>query len=307
MFKAKYLAAASAALMTVSLSACAPAESQTQLVFAGFPYGSESDGYDPYGLLVQVLSDELGEEVIHRKAADQAVVVEGLISGALQVAQLSPFGYVLAKQQIPDLELIGVAAASATSPVSYSSYGFTKTGSGIESLADLAGKTLCFSDPISAASYYIPAASLKSEGILVPVSGDQDAKVVFTGGLAEVGFAVDRGDCDAGFVNDLTFDTVLPASGKIDEGSLSVFWKSPGWTNPPLVMQGSLDPALKKRIRAIVFENANKTALVEAGYCTEEATCQMIAPNRWGWQKAEDSAFDGYRELCSVLSLKECS
>ena len=305
MLKSKFSAIATAALLTVSLSACAPTDAESPLVFAGFPYGSESDGYDPYGLLVEVLGDELGQEVIQRQAADQSVVVEGLISGSVQIAQLSPLAYVLAKNALPDLELVGVVAASATSSVDFSVYGFTKTESEINSLQELAGKRICFSDPL-ATPYYIPSAALLAEGISVPVSGTADAEVIFAGGLVEVALGVDRGDCDAGFINDLTYDTILPTTGKIADGSLKVFWTSGGWTAPPLVMRGDLAPEVKTRIRSIVYEKANKTWLVESGYCEDAESCQLLAPARWGWQKSDESAFDQYRELCAVLSLKEC-
>ncbi|MCA1554677.1 MAG: phosphate/phosphite/phosphonate ABC transporter substrate-binding protein, partial [Chloroflexi bacterium] len=71
----------------------------------------------------------------------------------------------------------------------------TKKGSGIKSIADLKGKTFCFTDPTSTSGTIIPQIVLKYNGI----NPDKDLKqITFAGSHPNVAAAVYKGDCDAG-------------------------------------------------------------------------------------------------------------
>ena len=312
-FKTPLAGVSSILLAAVALSGCSTPSNESsgdpeKLAFAGIAFGSDIDTYDSYKLLIEVLQDELGMSVKYYETSSYSAIVEGLSSGQVQIAQMNQLSYVLATKNLPDLDLIGVSAASANGPLTAFGYGIKRGDNvSVKSLEDVRGKTVCFSDPLSTTGYLTPAKALFDIGIDPDPINSKDIIPIFVGGFLEVGFAVQRGDCEVGFLNDLTFSTLLPESGKIAEGELEAFWTSPNIPNPPLVMSGELSAELREKIRGIVLSKGNRTALVEAGYCTDEASCTLIASNRWGWLEETDEAFASIRETCMVLNIKECN
>ena len=300
-------------LTSVALAGCSIPSNEVggdpeKLSFAGIAFGSDIDTYDSYKLLIEVLQDELGMSVEYYETSSYSAIVEGLISGQVQIAQMNQLSYVLATKKLSDLDLVGVSAASAKGPLTAFGYGIKRAdNASVDSLEDLRGKTVCFSDPLSTTGYLTPAKALFDIGIDPDPINSKDIEPVFVGGFLEVGFAVQRGDCEVGFLNDLTFSTLLPETGKVAEGELEAFWTSPNIPNPPLVISGQLSEQLRNKIKAIVLSKGNRTALVEAGYCTDEASCTLIASNRWGWLEETDEAFAVIRETCVVLNIKECN
>lgn len=308
----KILIAGTLISLIASLSGCSSqssdSEGLTKISFAGISFASDADTYETYKLAIDLLEQELGIEVEYYETSQTPAVVEGLISGNVQIAQLNQTAYVLATAQLPNLELVGVTAASATAPLFAKGYGIKRADTPeINSLEDLKGKKVCFSDPTSTIGYMIPAKALLDVGIDANPLTSKDIEVIFAGGFMEVGFGVQRGDCEVGFLNDLTFTTLLPGTGKIEEGELETFWTSQEIPNPPLVMSGDLPEDIKSKIRSVFLEQANKTWLVAQGYCTSEDKCNLIATSRWGWRDEADSSFDGLREICAILKFEECS
>ena len=312
-FRSITAVATSLLLATAALTGCASANTDASgnpetLAFAGISFGSDIDTYDSYKLLIDVLEDELGMPIEYYETSSYSAIVEGLISGQVHIAQMNQLSYALAKKNMPELDLVGVSAASAKGPLTAFGYGTKRAdNTSVNGLEDLRGKTVCFPDPLSTTGYLTPAKALFDIGIDPDPIDSKDIKPIFVGGFLEVGFAVQRGDCEVGFLNDLTFSTLLPETGKIKDGELEAFWTSPDVPNPPLVISGNLSKELRDKIKAIVLSKGNRTALVEAGYCTDEASCTLIASNRWGWLEETDDAFADIRETCVVLNIKECN
>ena len=144
-----------------------------------------------------------------------AASIEALGAEKAQVSFLNTFSVLLAEAKydiIPALVAVrkynsndvdpDKALAGELEPF-YRGQFIANKDSGIQSLADLAGKTFCFVDPNSTSGYIIPRIVLKANGI------DPDTDFAATqnaGGHDKVAIAVYNGDCDAGstFVNVLT-------------------------------------------------------------------------------------------------------
>ena len=71
---------------------------------------------------------------------------------------------------------------------------FAKAGSGIKSLADVKGKSMCFTTASSTSGGIIPRAAFKAIGI----DPDKDMKSSYAGGHDKAAIAVYDGTCDAG-------------------------------------------------------------------------------------------------------------
>ena len=120
--------------------------------------------------------------------------------------------------------------------------------SGINSFADLKGKTFCFVDPNSTSGYIIPRIILAANGINpdVDFAATQNA-----GSHPNVAIAVYQGDCDAGvtFINVLTDASAdLKATYPDIEEKVKVFAVSDRIPNDGMQFIQSLDPGLKSVI-----------------------------------------------------------
>ena len=120
--------------------------------------------------------------------------------------------------------------------------------SGINSFADLKGKTFCFVDPNSTSGYIIPRIILAANGINpdVDFAATQNA-----GSHPNVAIAVYQGDCDAGvtFINVLTDTSAdLKATYPDIEDKVKVFAVSDRIPNDGMQFIQSLDPELKSVI-----------------------------------------------------------
>ena len=120
--------------------------------------------------------------------------------------------------------------------------------SGINSFADLKGKTFCFVDPNSTSGYIIPRIILAANGINpdVDFAATQNA-----GSHPNVAIAVYQGDCDAGvtFINVLTDASAdLQATYPDITDKVKVFAVSDRIPNDGMQFIQSLDPKLKSVI-----------------------------------------------------------
>jgi phosphonate transport system substrate-binding protein len=120
--------------------------------------------------------------------------------------------------------------------------------SGVNSFADLKGKTFCFVDPNSTSGYIVPRIILAANGI----NPDIDfAATVNAGSHPNVAVAVYQGDCDAGvtFINVLTDEAAdLQATYPDIAEKVKVFAVSDRIPNDGMQFIQSLDPALKQVI-----------------------------------------------------------
>jgi len=120
--------------------------------------------------------------------------------------------------------------------------------SGVNSFADLKGKTFCFVDPNSTSGYIVPRIILAANGI----NPDTDfAATVNAGSHPNVAVAVYQGDCDAGvtFINVLTDEAAdLQATYPDIAEKVKVFAVSDRIPNDGMQFIQSLDPALKQVI-----------------------------------------------------------
>jgi phosphonate transport system substrate-binding protein len=144
-----------------------------------------------------------------------AASIEALGAEKAQVSFLNTFSVLLAEAKygiVPALVAIRKYNANDIDPDKalagelepfYRGQFIANKDSGIQSFADLKGKTFCFVDPNSTSGYIIPRIVLKANGI------DPDTDFAATqnaGGHDKVAVAVYNGDCDAGstFVNVIT-------------------------------------------------------------------------------------------------------
>jgi len=307
----KVAALGASAAVVVALSGCtqeSPSGANTdgwpsKLVFGAVPSEESSSLVESYEKIIEVLEKELGLEIEFTQATDYAGIIEGQVSGGVEIAQYGPFSYVLAGFRGAELEVAGVMTDGPDIEPGYQSYMVTQgNNSSINSIEDVAGKIICFVDPASTSGFLYPSEGLLSAGI-DPETG---ITPVFAGGHDSSALAVANGDCDAGFAFDAMIDKNLIESGDIKKGDLKIIWKSEVIAGSPLAIQAGLPQTLKDEIKRIITEEANVDALVASGICDSVENCGLTDEKVWGYVTKPDSFYDGVRKVCEVTGSSKC-
>lgn len=154
--------------------------------------------------LANRLGEELGIEVQGQVMTNYNALVEAMGANQVQVGFIPAFGYVLANEQYGvEVILKSIRYGSGTYKAQY----LVRSDSGIESLADLEGKTWAYADQGSTSGYLFPANQMMQEfGLETAAELESDffAGTVQSGGHDNSAIAVYEGDADVA----TTFDDV---------------------------------------------------------------------------------------------------
>lgn len=172
---------------------------------------------------------------------DYAATVEGLAAKKLDMVWFGGFTFVQAylrtnKSAIPIVQRAEDEA--------FRSVFIAKTGSGINTLADLKGKNFSFGSVSSTSGHLMPRYFLLQSG----VNPDKDMRVAFSGAHDATVFQVAGGKVDAGALN-ISVWTKMLQEKKIDSSQLKVFYTTPPYYDYNWTVRGDLDPALVSKLR----------------------------------------------------------
>lgn len=194
-----FLILAIVAIGSLVLAACQPAEpelgtEENPIIWAVVPSGETEQVVTGFESVAALIQEETGLYIDPFVATEYAGVIEAMCSDPpqAQMGSLATFAYILAAERgCAEAELVSVRFGSAT----YNGQIFTRVDSGIDSVADLAGKTFCRSDPLSTSGWIIPSITMRANGI----DPDTDLAQVVDAGSHDAAVAgVYNGDCDAG-------------------------------------------------------------------------------------------------------------
>jgi phosphonate transport system substrate-binding protein len=185
-------------IVSLSLAGCQQeAELGTEenpVIWALVPSGETDTVLASFTAVTDIIYDETGIVIDPFVATEYAGVIEALAADPpkAHMASLATFAYLVAAERgVAEAALVSVRYGSA----SYNGQIFVRADSGINTLADLAGKTFCRPDPLSTSGWIIPSIELKAAG----VDPDNDlAEVVDAGSHDAAVSGVYNGDCDAG-------------------------------------------------------------------------------------------------------------
>ncbi len=213
-----------------------------------------------------------GMEVKLFPAADYDGVIQGLIGGTLDYADLGASGY--AKIVLKDAKAVETIAVQkqADGSLGYYTVLIARKDAGFAKLEDLKGKTLAFADPDSTSGYLIPLTQLPK------AVGADDLKkffkdTPFAGGHEQVVQGVLDKKFDAGttFSSAVGDEATGFTSGQlkkmVDKGTLNmkdivILWKSDTIPNGPTVVRSALPADLKSKLKSYI-----------QGLATSDAAC----------------------------------
>ncbi|CAN7322198.1 phosphonate ABC transporter substrate-binding protein [Pararhizobium sp. LjRoot255] len=218
------------------------------------------------------------EKVSFFPAADYDGVIQGLLGGTLDFAELGASGYAkiyLAKADAVEPILTTEQTDGSTG---YYSIMVARKDSGVTKIEDLKGKKLGFADPDSTSGYLIPNVTLP-ETIGMPVK-EFFAETGFGGGHENLVLEVLKGTFDAGttfgsgiggFKEGYTSGNLrkMVDKGILDMNDLVELWRSPLIPNGPTVVRSSLSADVKAKFKQFMMDlpktDAACFAAVEGG------------------------------------------
>ncbi|MBO6540363.1 MAG: phosphonate ABC transporter substrate-binding protein [Rhizobiaceae bacterium] len=225
---------------------------------------NEADRLRNFQCLVDTLPEVLGvEKVSLFPAADYDGVIQGLLGGTLDYAELGASGY--AKVYLEDANAVEpiLTTVQTDGSTGYYSVMVARKDSGMTKLEDMKGKKLGFADPDSTSGFLVPSVTLPNDvGMSI---GEYFGDTGFGGGHENLVLEVVKGTFDAGttwasgvgdFSDGYTSGNLrkMVDKGIVDMDDLVELWKSPLIPNGPIVVRTSMDADMKGKFKAFMMK-----------------------------------------------------
>jgi alpha-glucoside transport system substrate-binding protein len=220
-------------------------------------------------------------------ATSYTAVIEAMCAEKAHMATLATFSYLLAHEKCGvECALVSVRYGTPY----YKGQIIAGADTGIKTLADIAGKTMCWVDATSTSGYIVPRVSLMAAG----VDPETDlAQQVEAGSHNNVVLSVYRGDCDAGA-------TFVDARGNIAKDfpdvneKVIVIAESAEIPNDGLQFIAGFPADLREEIVAAFVEIMG----------TDEGKAAMKKAYQWSEViEKDDSFYDGFRATLSAAGV----
>lgn len=231
------------------------------------------------------LEEQLGLEVELVVTTDYSSMIEAMARGRLELGYFGPLSYVLAQEKA-DIEPFAALQEVEGEDPTYQAVFIANADSGIEDLADVAGKTVAWGDQTSTSSHLIPKAMLAEEADLRVDQGDYEEQHVDSHDA--VALTVQNGNADAGGMS-LPIYERMAEEGLIDPATVVKVQESEPYANYPWAMQSDLPEDLKEKLRR-AFLDLEDPAVLEPFDAA-------------GFEEVTDSDYDAVRELAPLLDI----
>lgn len=247
---------------------------ENDIVIGINPFTSPSDIKNMYQPVLARIFDSLGLKVKIIIVKDYNALGEQIQRGNMDGGWFSPFAYITAAEMTP---LIPVATPLINGRDYYNGYIITRKDSGIETLADLPGRTFAYVDKNSASGYLYAKHSIKEAGL------DPESiflNVTFAGSHDQVIQGVLNGEFEAGATYNEAYDKARKAG--TDMSDIQIISTTGNIQKDAIAFSRNMDP---ERIRQI--QNAFVNFKDFSGITTPVT----------GFVEAKDSNYDLIRQV----------
>lgn len=200
-----------------------------------------------YAPVFNGITDNYGIYFDIKAGASYAAVVEGMCNDQADIAWYGAVTFGQAAEKC-GVDLLAVDVLKGDS--SYYSGIFVAKDSGINSVADLKGKSMAFGSPNSTSSFNFPVAMLFADGI--DPTKDLN-KVIIAGSHSASLASLAEGKVDAAAASYNSFGKAVK-NNAIDPAKFKPLAKSQPIPNPPMAMNSKLSPELKEKLRKAFAE-----------------------------------------------------
>ena len=220
---------------------------------------NEADRLRNFQCMVDKLPEVLGvEKVSLFPAADYDGVIQGLLGGTLDYAELGASGYAKVYLENPEAVEPILTTVQTDGSSGYYAVMVARRDSGMTKVEEMKGKKLGFADPDSTSGFLVPNVTLP-DTIGMPVE-DFFASTGFGGGHENLVLEVVKGTFDAGttwasgvgeFKDGYTSGNLrkMVEKGILNMDDLVQLWQSPLIPNGPIVVRSSMDADMKTRFK----------------------------------------------------------
>ncbi len=235
--------------------------------------------YTPFALY---LAKELKMKVQFTPVVDYAATVEGLAARKLDLVWYGGFTSV---QAVRRTNGTAKRLVLRQEDAEFKSVFIARPGSGINSLADLKGKTFSFGSVGSTSGHLMPRFFVLKAGL----NPERDFKqVAYSGAHDATALWVESGKVDAGALNFLVWDKLVQTK-KADLSKVNVFWTTPPYVDYVWTARGDLDKGLQEKLTAaflkLDYSNPEHKRLLDL-----HRTKKYIKANDEDWKGTEEAA-----------------
>ncbi len=240
--------------------------------------------YTPFS---EYLAKELKMKVQFTPVVDYAATVEGLAARKLDLVWYGGFTSV---QAVRRTNGTAKRLVLRQEDAEFKSVFIARPGSGINSLADLKGKTFSFGSVSSTSGHLMPRFFVLKAGL----NPERDFKQVgYSGAHDATALWVESGKVDAGALNFLVWDKLVQTK-KVDLSKVNVFWTTPPYVDYVWTARGDLDKGLQERITA---------AFLKLDYGNPEHKQLLDLHRTKKYIKASDEDWKGIEEAAVAAGL----
>ena len=243
-----------------------------------------------YQPLMDYIEQETGKTVEYHESTDYAALIEAAIAGKIDVASFSGFTYITATNNGAAITPISSIVTTEGEVPGYYSQAIVPADSAITSLAEFAGKKVCFVDPSSTSGYLFPSYNLLEAGV-DPVS---DVTPVFAGkhdvSVQKVG---EGKECEVGFAEDSEV-------AKSDKVKVIAETMVPG---APIVVSDTLPTELKTQLTEVLGQ-VTIDDIIASGVTS--ADTQAFRDTFYATEPVDDKYYDTIRDICVKTSASQC-
>ena len=256
MFRRGFTSLALASIMVPGVARAENWKTQVKEFRIGLLGGENTqDRLKRYDAFQKLLQQSLGIPVKIFPAADYAGVMQGLAAGQLDATEFSPSAFAGTWLDCKCVEPV-VVPLEKDGSIFYIAAMVVRKDSGINSIDDMKGHSLAFTDPNSASGYLIPSVTLRAKGIDL-ADGKFFSHIGFSGGHEQGVVAVLNRQYDACVVwssgqgDEATGYTRGVLRSMVDKGMLKmadvkVIWTSDKVPNGPWTVRSALPPDLRQ-------------------------------------------------------------
>jgi phosphonate transport system substrate-binding protein len=199
--------------------------------------GSTQVSVEEKAPLRDYLAKAVGQPVELIIPTNYNATVEALGNDTLDFAYLGGLTYIKAHARYGVVPIVQRKADQQ-----FHSLFITQSGSPIQSIQDLKGKTFAFGDINSTSGHLMPYEALQRAGI----DAEKDLKYRYTGSHPATAKAVEAGVVDAGAIDESVYQAMLK-DGKLDGAKVRVFFTTPPFVDYVWVARKEVDPAARDK------------------------------------------------------------
>lgn len=292
--KMRLLALAAAMVVAVSASATVQAaQEKVQLTFAVIQTEDMSVLADRWSDILKYLEERANVQISFYATTSYSAVIEAMLSGFVQIAQLGPKAYLIANDKSKGAIQPVVAAAriptvfDPTPCACYYGTLITKKGSGLTSIDALKGKVLALVDPGSTSGNALPRALFTKEELSGESLDDYFGRIFYSGHHVSSVMAVKKGKADAAFVSESMIARAMDR-GKAKKDDFNYLWRSPKIAIDSISVDTTkVSPALVQKIRDVYLAMAK-----------DPEGMKILANAKYSrFDNANDATYDPLREI----------